>query len=89
MKLYDSSLVEDDGIVSFDCDEAVVERPMMKRTEAKTILEFIRPTLVVNRDDVRRVHKVELHSADGTAVAVSRQHVLAEARVAHLPVDLL
>ena len=89
MKLRDSPLVEDDGVIAFNCDKPVVKRAVMQRAQADSVFQFIRSALMVNWNDVRRVHKVELHSADCAPIAVSSQHVLSEARITHLPIDLL
>jgi hypothetical protein len=73
MQFSHASLVENDRIVSFDSDESIVERPMKKRAEAKAVLQFIRSALMVNRNDVRRVHEFKLNAADCAAAAVSDQ----------------
>ena len=76
MEVRHSALVKNDGVIAFDADESIIERAMMKRTQTKAVLELIRSALVVNRNDVRRINEIELHSADCAAIAVSSQHVL-------------
>ncbi len=89
MKFGDTLLVQDDGVISFYCDKTVIESPVMECAEADSVFQFVSPALVVNRNDVRCIHEVELDSADSAAIAVSRQNVLAEACVTHLSIDLL
>ena len=89
MEIGHAPLVEDDGVIAFDTEEAVVESSVMKRAEAEAVFQFVSSALMVDRNDVRGVHKVELHSADCAAVSVGSQNILAEARIAHLPIDLL
>ncbi len=69
MEFGHAAFVENDRIVSFDCDESVVECPVMQCAQADSVFQFICSALVVNRDDVSRVHEVKLNSADCTAVS--------------------
>lgn len=67
----------------------MIEGTVMNRAEAQTIFSFVRPSLVVHRNDVRSVEKIQLDITCCAAVPIRSENILSKTRVADLPLNLL
>jgi hypothetical protein len=61
----------------------------MEHAQTDSVFEFVSSPLVINWNNVCRIHEIELHPTDGTSVAVRHEHILTKPSVSHLTVDLL
>ena len=67
----------------------MIKGTMMNRAEAQAVFGFVRPTLVLNGNDVSSVEKIQLDITRSTAMTITGEDVLSKTRVPDLSLDLL